>query len=431
MSGWRLILALAGSVLAGNLGAAESAPSLTLEAVLAQADAPHPDLDLARAQQAGARAEQEFAASLDDFRVNLEGSLRSGRNALYNDDRFHSDNQARLNARKTLFDAGRRESGLAAARFDLSARDLQLLDTRSQRRLTLMARFFDALLAEMQYAADTEYMAAAYVAWDNARDRLAQGQMAQWELAELEARYVDSLARRNDVRRKLRDKRMQLAVALNRPQTVQEDLVDPKLAGNNRLLPELAPLQDTLLARNPRLLAQRQLLNGARNRIEGGRADNRPSLEFEAEAAAWTREATTRDDLRAGLNFVWPLWQGGRVDARMAREQARFQELQAQHEKLQLELRQSLADTWEEIQYLRDSERRNSDVNAAWRDLALEKARAEYEVELKTNLGTSMAETQTARLRQRAVEYRLALALARLEALLGTPLDVVKVEEKK
>ena len=341
MSGWRLILALAGSVLAGNLGAAESAPSLTLEAVLAQADAPHPDLDLARAQQAGARAEQEFAASLDDFRVSLEGSLRSGRNPLFNDDRFHSDNQARLNARKTLFDAGRRESGLAAARFDLSASDLQLLDTRSQRRLTLMARFFDALLAEMQYAADTEYMAAAYVAWDNARDRLAQGQMAQWELAELEARYVDSLARRNDVRRKLRDKRMQLAVALNRPQTVQEDLVDPKLAGNNRLLPELAPLQDTLLARNPRLLAQRQLLNGARNRIEGVRADNRPSLEFEAEAAAWTREATARDDLRAGLNFVWPLWQGGRVDARMAREQARFQELQAQHEKLQLELRQS------------------------------------------------------------------------------------------
>jgi hypothetical protein len=53
--------------------------------------------------------------------------------------------------------------------------------------------------------------------------------------------------------------------------------------------------------------------------------------------------------------------------------------------------------------------------------MALERARAEYELELKTNLGNSMAETQVARLRKRAVEYRLALAWARLEALLGGP----------
>ena len=52
-------------------------------------------------------------------------------------------------------------------------------------------------------------------------------------------------------------------------------------------------------------------------------------------------------------------------------------------------------------------------------------------MELKTNLGTSMAETQTARLRQRAVEYRLALAWGRLDALLGGALNAVKVEETK
>jgi len=430
MSRWLVLLAPLLALVAGATLAAERAPALTLEAVLAEAGAPHPDLDLARAQQAAAQAEQELAASLNDFRVTLEGTLGSGRNAYY-DDRFHPNHQVRLNARKTLFDAGRLDTRLNAARDESAARDLQLLDTRAQRRLTLMARFFDVLLADMQYAAETEFMATAYVSWDNAKDRLALGQMAQWELAELDARYLDSLAGRNDVLRKLRDKRMQLAVALNRTETVREDLVDPKLAGNERPLPELAPLLEVLFAHNPRLLAQKQLLTAARNRIEGVRADNRPSLEFEAEAAAWSRESITRDDLRAGVNFVWPLWQGGRVDARMAREQARFQELQARHDKLQLELRQTLADTWEEIQTLRNSERRGSEANALYRDLALEKARAEYELELRTNLGASMAETQSARLRKRAVEYRLALALARLEALLGTPLDALKVEEKK
>jgi len=415
---------------ANSVLAAATAPTLTLEAVLAQADAPHPDIDLARAQQATAQAEQQYAESLNDFRVTLEGALRSGVNPLFGDG-FTSDNQIRVNARKTLFDAGRRDTGLAATRDETVARDLQLLDSRSQRRLTLMARFFDVLLAEMQYAAETEFMATAYVSWDNAKDRQALGQMAQWELADLEARYLDSRSRRNDVLRRLRDKRMQLAGALNRLQTVQEELVDPKLADNERPLPELASLLDTLQARNPRLLAQKQLLTAAQSRVAGVRTDNSPTLEFEAEAAAWDRPSTTRDDVRVSLNFVVPLWQSGRVDARMAREQSRFQELQAQHDKLQLELRQTLADTWEEIQYLRDSERRSSEANALYRDLALEKARAEYEMELKTNLGSSMAETQSARLRQRAVEYRLALALARLEALLGTPLNALQTEMKK
>lgn len=409
---------------------------LTLEAALAAADAPHPDLALALAQQEAARAEAQLADSLNDFRVTLEASLRTGRNEVYND-KFHPDHIARLNARKTLWDFGRQQAGAAAGALESQARDLQLLDVRAQRRLALMARYFDVLLADMRDAADTEFLAVAYVSWDNSKDRQALGQLAAWELAELENRYMDIRTQRNDTRRKLREKRLLLGAAMNRPGTVLEDLVDPALPQNNRALPEFEPLLEQVLARNPRLLAQRQLLAGATSRIEGARAEYRPTLEFEAEAAAWTRESSTRDDLRAGLNFVWPLWQGGRNDARLGREQARFHELQAQHDKLVMDLRQAVLETREEIQYLVESERRGTEVAATYRDMALERARAEYELELKTNLGNSMAETQVARLRKRAVEYRLALAWARLEALLGGPEALaaltgpVKPEEKK
>jgi outer membrane protein TolC len=88
---------------------------------------------------------------------------------------------------------------------------MQLMDVRAQRRLSLMARYFDVLLADMQDAAETEALAVAYVNWDNSKDRLALGQLAQWELVELETRYQDALTRRNDVRRSLREKRMALA----------------------------------------------------------------------------------------------------------------------------------------------------------------------------------------------------------------------------
>jgi outer membrane protein TolC len=412
------------------------AAPLTLDAVLAHADASHPELDLVRAQDESAQAEAQLAQSLNDFRLTLDASLRSGRNEIYND-RFHPDHQIRLNARKTLLDFGRQQAATQAAEEEREARSLQLLDTRAQRRLTLMTRYFDVLLADMQDAADTEAMAVAYVSWDNAKDRQVLGQLAQWELSELEARYLDALARRNDVRRGLREKRMALGAAMNQPDMVLDDLVDPKLPDNERALPEFDVLLAQILASNPRLAAQKQLLAAAAQRLNGVRADNRPSIEFEAEAAAWSREATTRDDLRAGVNFLWPIWQGGRVDARLGREQARFHELQAQYDKLVMDLRLSVLSVREEIQFLRSTSRRSAEMNATYRDQALEKARADYEMELKTNLGSSMAETQYAQLKRRAVEYRLALAWARLESLIGGPqklavlVGLAKAEEKK
>lgn len=232
-SAWLWVAALACCL--GSARAAE-APKLTLESVLALADAPHPDLDLAKARETGARAEARLADSLDDFRVSLEGALRTGRNEFYND-RFHPDHQARLLARKSLYDGGLGDISVNAAAAEADARTLQVMDARTQRRLTLMARYFDVLLADMQYNADTEFLAVAYVDWDNNRDRHALGQIPQWKLVELESRNQNARTKRNDTRRKLREKRMQLAQAMNRQEQVLEDLIDPPLKDNDRTLP--------------------------------------------------------------------------------------------------------------------------------------------------------------------------------------------------
>jgi len=55
--------------------------------------------------------------------------------------------------------------------------------------------------------------------------------------------------------------------------------------------------------------------------------------------------------------------------------------------------------------------------------LRLERSRGLYELELKSNLGTSMVETSDAKLRARRNEYQLALSFAHLEALMGRPLS--------
>lgn len=409
-----------------GLPALSLAAPLTLEAVLAEVDAPHPEMRVSEARHALARADQQLAASLDDLSVTLDATLRSGRNPALGG--YAPDHLARLNIKKTLLDAGRFEALRGATENETAAAFLQHTDLRAQRRITLMARFFDVLLADLAYAADSEFMAVAYVRWDNGKDLHQLGQISTPQWLDLEARYQELRLRRNDSERRMREKRALLAMAMNRPGDLASEVVDPALTGNNRALPEFDNLLVHLTAHNPKLAALRLQLEAARLRVTGVRASDGPRLEAEAEAGAYSRDASTRDSVRAGINLVWPLSQGRRTDGEIAREQARLQQLQAEADLLALNLRQALYDTWQEIQLLRDVERKTTQAQAVQRDWALERARAEYELELKTNLGVSMAETQAARLLNRSVEYRLALAWARMDALLGVPLDY---KEKK
>ncbi len=418
-------------MLAGTLVMAMSAHALTLAEALAAVDEPHPDLRSAQADLAAAQADEQAAAARQDLTVNFEGVLRQGRPTV-GPDAWNADNSVRIVARKNLYDFSRTEYAQGAARAEANAREDALLDTRDQRRLDIMARYFNVLLADQQYATDNEFMAVAYVSMDNARDRVKVGQMSRPEFAVLEARYQDLREKRNASLAQQRITRALLANALNRPGMLASDLEDPKLPDNNVKLPEYETLLPWVLAHNYRMLAQQQLLAAAQQRLAGLRHESSPSLDAEMVAADYSRTAITRDSVSAGLILSWPLYQGGRVDARIAREQAQFQKLQAGADRLHMQVAQSLLETLLEIQQLRGSSRPAAEEQIKYRDVALDRSRADYELELKTNLGDSMAQTMAAALRARRVEYRLALALARLEALAGKPLaDIVALADKQ
>lgn len=401
--------------------ASEPGRPLTLDEALAAADAPHPDLQVAFAERDIALADQRLAAARRDVAVGFEGILRSGRPTLGNDD-FASDNSLRLVARKTLYDFGRTGAAEDAAGAELDARQAALLDVHQRRRLDIMGRFFDVLLADMQYTVDDELMAVAYVSFDQGRDRLDTGQISPVDLAELEARYEEVRARRSADQQRQRITRALLANAMNRPGQLAPDLQVPKLPGNDRPVPEYESLIPVMLANNPVLASQESLLAASRSRLDALRAERRPTLDAELQAADYSRTAPTRDSVSAGVILNWPLYQGDRVDARIGREQAQFGRLQAAADKLKMDLTQTLLETWLEIGQMQRVARQAAKKQAEFRDLVLERSRGEYEVELKTNLGTSMADTVQARLGQRKVDYQLALAFARLEALLGRPL---------
>ena len=389
---------------------------LTLAEALAAADAPHPDLSLAESDLSISIADRDEAASRQDFNLFLDGALRTGKQP---GDNWSADNVGRIVARKSLFDSGRTEQTVAAADYEIAARRATLLDVRAARRIDLMARFFDVLLADLQYTADNEFMTVAFLQWDNARERFTLGQLTQPQVIELEARFQDTRERRTTAAQLQRASRQKLANAMNRPDTLPSELAEPALPDNEQAVPEYETLLPRILERNPSLQGLNAQVHASDARVAALRSERRPTLDAEVLGATYNRQTETRDQISAGVLFNVPLYQGRGNDARVARERALRDRLLAQREKLKLGLTQTVLDTLHEIEWLRGSARPAADKQIEYRDWALERSRAEYEMEMKTNLGTSMAETQTALLRRKRVEYQLALALARLAALAG------------
>ncbi len=128
-----------------------------------------------------------------------------------------------------------------------------LAGPEAARRLGVLERFFDVLLADLAYSRFDEAMAVAYVQFDRASHRRELGQLSDLRVLELESVYQQVLQDRaaSEIGRQLT--RALLAQALNRPDTLPRDLAAPELP----TLPDPLPEADTLIAeataRNPAL----------------------------------------------------------------------------------------------------------------------------------------------------------------------------------
>ena len=399
--------------------AAEPLPNpLTLEQALALSDAPHPELDRAQARVRAAEARVLQAESLSGFRSHIELTPQSVLPALRSSDEMVDDSRARLFVSKRLYDFGRSRALENSAQLEQEARQLALMDVRQRRRLEIQGRFLDVLLADLRYATDNETMAYHYVQFDKQRIRRELGQISDVDLAEYENRYQDALIVRTRSQKRQAQSRQQLALALNRPEQLPANLTLPEFPGNSREPPEFRPALEKAVATSPVVIAVRKEAEAARAMVSAEKARRYPVLSADGEAAWYKRDFLSRDDLRATLNLRIPLWQGGEDRAAIGQALARQQEAEAQQAQAEFALRQSVLDLVQEIESLR-VERNAAKVRKAWRELYLDRSRALYELEVRTDLGDALSRMTEAQWRAAQVEFKLAMAWARLEALTG------------
>lgn len=390
---------------------------LTLEAALELADQAHPERRLAEADLAQARALSEQAAAADDVYFSLHGELRVIDPSDIAADDSRNDSLARLNLSKQLYDFGRTSHAIEAAEAGLVSRQWQLLEVRQQRRLDVMARYFDVLLADLAYARDNEALAIEYIRFDRARTRNELGKTSDIEMMELESTYRQSLLKMTTSRNRQRISRSQLAISLNRPRDLPAELVAPQWAIPAKL-PEIEVLVEKALRENLKIKTLQAELQGARKQLQASEAEGNPVLRAELEAAAYQRELGGRNPLTAALVFELPLYQGDRVASKIAQSQALVTRKQAELAAYQLLLRQQLLDHWMALERLK-VEREALGVTGDYRDLYLDRSRTLYEMDKAADLGDSMSRIADIQWQRAKNDFQIQLTHARIQALTG------------
>jgi outer membrane protein TolC len=419
-----LCLAVGVAAAQGGHGRVPLPEPLTLDAALSVADTAHPELEQFGAELAGAMAERARVRADDYPSVNLETALRAiePSHRANNVDPEHNDSWIKLRLSQRLYDFGRSAAEKDAAEAEVLSREWYYLDARQQRRLEIMRRYFDVIVADLEYIRDNEAMGAAYVQFDKARDKQELGIVSDVELFNAESLYERSRQKRLASELRQRSTRALLAISLGRPGELSSTLIRPDFTDIGSRSAELDSLLERALEHNPVLRALRARVKAGRERLRAAQADDNPVVRGELEAARYKRRLGATNPYTAAVVIEMPLYTGGRVDAEIARERARVWEYEAELARHELEIRQAVLDLWLRLEELR-SRARELRVLGDFRELNLDRRRALYEMEVEPHLGSAMVLTSDFRLQESRNEFDLVMAWARLDAITGRLLE--------
>jgi outer membrane protein TolC len=136
------------------------------------------------------------------------------------------------------------------------------------------------------------------------------------------------------------------------------------------------------------------------------------------EVSKYAREAGGYDSWRAGVVLDIPLETSGKKKAAIEKNQAELIKTKADLELQRRRVRQAVLEIRNEIIAL-NVERESVIALMDYRDLYLDRSRAIYQMEVKADLGDAEAKMSDAILKVAQNKFAIALAWARMEALLG------------
>ncbi|MDH5485155.1 MAG: TolC family protein, partial [Gammaproteobacteria bacterium] len=329
-------------------------------------------------------------------------------------DQSSSDAIARLRVTRPLYDFGQTELKITAADDEQQAIVHYKKFIIEKRKIDIARQFFEVLLADLKYAWDNEAMAIAYVRFDAQKKRHGLSDISDIELLEFESNYQSVRLQRNASEIKQRSARAGLAEALNRAEQLPSNLITPELSFAERKLPDYEQLLAQANKNNLQLKLHRTYVDAAQKRMLAARYQTRPTLAAGVTVSEYDREFSSSDKWRLELNLTVPLFESQAMQATIARQRSQWLKQRAMLVGSESKMRQQVLELWQKIRLLINY-REQLQVSMDFTELALDRNRALYEMEVKTNLGDAMVAVSEMRYKKAKAEFDLALAWMELD----------------
>ena len=215
-----------------------------------------------------------------------------------------------------------------------------------------------------------------------------------------------------------------LAQSLNKPNDLPATVAKPDIQEISRKLPDIDELQEIVRKNNPMLRALRAKLLAAKNNVKFAHASDNPTLTGGFEAFGYSRETASSDKWRAQVTLDVPLWTGNKTDAAIAKAKSAVYKVEAQLSQQEFLVQQQVLEL---VLGLKTLKVKYDEVLSGmnFSELALDKNRALYELEVQSDLGYSMVDFSSAERKVVQTGFNIALAWAQLDALSGTLLNKI------
>jgi outer membrane protein TolC len=428
---WLGFVLLASELVPVWVSASEKLPQpLTLQTALKFADKNDQyQLQLADEQLKAAMAEADQTQSSNDLSVDLSGHLRKVGVSELGDPDEDNDSKISLYVRKPLYDFGKTAGIDELGQLNVELKQLEKTYLIEQRELSIAQRYFDVLNADNEFLRHDEDLAIGFIRYDHARENKELGLTSEIEVLQRQAEYEVIRQNRYQSENMQRLTRVLLAEEIGFPDQPPSELAVPELETATKISDDVEAMVEQafkhsllMKIRYKELAIAMQKMNNASNTIG-------PRLDAELEFSDYARDTSTRDDWRATIYFQVPLYSGKRESSLQDKASAEYRQALAELNRARSEIRIKVLKLWQDIK--QNSLRLAGDlVNQEYRDMYLDRSRAEYDLEFKTDLGDSMVQYSDSRMQAYRSRFALEMSWRKLEKLLGKEfLDKIKITQ--
>lgn len=296
---------------------------------------------------------------------------------------------------------------------------------RQLHRFEIMHKFFNVLLADLDYAVKNEKMTLAFLRFNRLREEMEMYEAhAEVDVLALETIYRERFHVREAAAMNQISSRRDLGQALGIPDYIPRDLAEPDVSGYvERPIPEYEDFLAEVSGSSFEIANAEMKLQSAKDALKATEKQYAPKLEAVIEAAAWEIEIGSRNSSSVGLQLRFPLTAGKTKSQALKLAGIDVERAQSELNVVKDDHRRRAFELWKKLKLL-EVELAAAKVRSDFRDQYMDRSRALYELEEKSDLGNAQAELLFAYYEMRRIEFELALTWTEADMMKGVRADI-------